>query len=366
MHKRAIGAFAAMTGAAAFGLAGLAGAAAQDAAAVAAAHTFIQPYVDHPTPFPVTEPLKTRPTGKKIAVIDCGSPICGLFADLAARPAELLGMKVTRFKSGTSPDGVAAAFDAILASDFDGVFVAALAPSLWDRDLDQLAAAHIPVTTTGIIGLDPTKVQVAGAAEPSTTLSGQILANWTVANGKNGANSVFYTTPELSFSQLMADSFVSTMKKICAACVVRVVDLPISSFGSRAPTIVVDDLLAHPETTTAVFAVGEQAIGLVPALKTASIKITVALNSPDPTVLSALQNGDYEVGMGVDLSVLTWTLIDSLARSTTGQAPAQGAKADELVRQLLTAQNLKGNMNQGWTGYPDYEARFKALWANAK
>lgn len=342
------------------------GAAAQDAAAIEAARAFIQPYVDHPTPFPVTEPLKTRPTGKKIAVIDCGSPICGLFADLAARPAELLGMKVTRFKSGTSPDGVAAAFDSILASDFDGVFVAALAPSLWDRDLDQLAAAHIAVAATGIIGLDPTKVQVAGAAEHSTTLSGQILANWTVANGKNGANTVFYTTPELSFSQLMADSFVGTMKQICSTCSVRVVDLPISSFGNRAPTIVVDDLLAHPETTTAVFAVGEQAIGLVPALKTASIKLTIALNSPDPTVLAALQNGDYDVGMGVDLSVLTWTLIDSLARSTIGQAPAQGAKADELVRQLLTAKNLKGNMSQGWTGYPDFEARFKALWADAK
>ena len=160
------------------------GAAAQDAAAVGAAREFIQPYVDHPTAFPVTEPLKIRPTGKKIAVIDCGSPICGLFADLATPPAELLGMQVTRFKSGTSPDGVAAAFDSILASNFDGVFVAALAPSLWDRDLDQLAAAHIPVVATGIIGLDPAKVQVAGAAEHSTALSGQILANWTIANGE--------------------------------------------------------------------------------------------------------------------------------------------------------------------------------------
>ena len=366
MHRRAIGAFTALAGAAAVGLAESAGAAAQDAAAIDAARAFIQPYVEHPTAFPVAEPLKTRPTGKKIAVIDCGSPICGLFADLASQPAELLGMKVTRFRSGTSPDGVAAAFDAILASDFDGVFVAALAPSLWDRNLDQLSAAHIPVVATGIIGLDPTKVQVAGAAEHTTTLSGRILANWSVANGKDGANTVFYTTPELSFSQLLADSFVSTMKQICSACSVRVVDLPIASFGNKAPSIVVDDLLAHPETTTAVFAVGEQAIGLAPALKTASLKIRIALNSPDPSVLAKIQDGDYDAGMGVDLPVLTWTLVDSLARSMTGQAPAPGAKADEIVRQLLDARNLKGDVSEGWTGYPDFAARFKALWANAK
>ena len=366
MLKNTTGTLAAAVLAFAFCLGSWTGATAQEGPAVEVARAFIQPYVDHPTAFPLTEPLKVRPTGKKIAVVDCGSPICGLFADLAAAPAELLGMKVTRFKSGTSPDGIAAAFDSILASNFDGIFVAALPPSLWDRDLDQLAAAHIPVVATGIIGLDPSKVQVAGAAEHTTTLSGQILANWTVANGKDGANTVFYTTPELSFSQLLADSFVVTMKQLCSACSVRVVDIPIASFGNKAPTIVVDDLLAHPETTTAVFAVGEQAIGLASALKTASIKVKIALNSPDPSVLVRIQDGDYDAGMGVDLPVLTWTLIDSLARVVTGQPPAPSAKADQIVRQLLSARNLKGDVSQGWTGYPDFANRFKSLWANAK
>ena len=156
------------------------------------------------------------------------------------------------------------------------------------------------------------------------------------------------------------------MKQGCPTCSVRVVDIPIASFGNRAPTIVVDDLLAHPETTTAVFAVGEQAIGLVSALKTASIKLRIALNSPDPSVLSQIQGGDYQAGMGVDLPVLTWMLIDSLARLTTGQEPTPEVKADHLVRQLLSPQNLKGNVAQGWTGYPDFPDRFKALWANAK
>ncbi len=366
LEKKITGWFAVTAVAAALSLASQTGAVAQDSAAVSAARAFIQPYIDHPTAFPVTEPLQTRPTGKRIAVVDCGSPICGLFADLAVEPAELLGMKVTRFKSGTSADGVAAAFDAILASNVDGVFVPALAPSVWGRYLDELAAAHVPVVATGIIGLDPTKAQVAGAAEHTTTLSGQILANWTVANGKDGTNTVFYTTPELSFSQVLADSFVKTMKQICPACSVRVVDIPVASFGNNAPTIVVDDLLAHPETTTAAFAVGEQAVGLVPALKTASIKLKTALNSPDPSVLAQIQTGDFDMGMGVDLPVLTWTLVDSLARLTTGQEPAPSARADEIVRQVLVAQNLKGNLSQGWTGYPDFATRFKTLWANAK
>lgn len=336
------------------------------AADKAAAQAFIQPYLDAPTPFPVTEPLNVKPTGKKIAVIDCGSPICGLFADLAAAPAGLLGMEVTRIKAGTAADSVGAAFDTVLAGGFDGVFVPALAPSLWNRYLGELNSAKIPVVATGIIGLDPAKVAVSGAAETTTTLSGRLLAEWAVAQDGGGADVVFYNTPELSFSNLMADVFTKTMKELCADCPVRVTDIPVTSFGNEAPSKIVDDLLAHPTTSTAVFAVGEQAIGLPPAMKTAGVKLKIGLNSPDPSVLADIKNGTYQLGMGVDLPVLTWTLIDSLARLTTGQEPAAKARQDEIVRQLLTPAKLTGDVSQGWTGYPDFQQRFQKLWAAAK
>ena len=110
----------------------------------------------------------------------------------------------TRIKSGTTADAVATAFDTVLDGHFDGVFVPALAPSLWDRYLDKLNASHIPVVTSGIIGLDPAKVPVSIAAEPSATLDGVLMADWPVARDGAKLNTVFYTTPELSFSGLIA------------------------------------------------------------------------------------------------------------------------------------------------------------------
>ena len=44
----------------------------------AAASSFIAPYLDKPTPFPVVTPLAKSARGKKIAVMDCGTPICAL------------------------------------------------------------------------------------------------------------------------------------------------------------------------------------------------------------------------------------------------------------------------------------------------
>jgi ribose transport system substrate-binding protein len=339
---------------------------AQDQAEIAKAKAVVESYSGHPSPFPVTEPLLKKPTGKKIAIIDCGSPICGLFADIAEAPAKELGMIPTRIKSGTTADGVATAFDTVLDGHFDAVFVPALAPSLWDRYLDKLNGSHIPVVASGIIGLDPAKVPVAIAAEPSSKLGATVLADWAVTRFGAKLNTVFYTTPELSFSGLIAKTFVEEVKALCKSCVVRVVEIPVATFGNKAPSIVVDDLLAHPKTTSAIFAVGEQAIGLASALKTADIKIPIFLNSPDPSTLSQIKDGVYEAGMGVDLAVLTWMAVDSLARLTTGQAPSEGALKDKLVIEILHASDLKGDVSRGWTGYPDFPARFKALWVNAK
>ena len=330
------------------------------------ARALIRGYTDAPTAFPVAEPLKKRPIGKKIAFIDCGSPICGLFASLAQQPSEMLGMTLTRIKAGTTADGVAAAFDTVLEGHFDGVFVPAVAPSLWQRYLNKLDAARIPVVASGIIGLDRTKVSVVGASETSTTLSGTLMADWAVARDGSKLDAVFYITPELSFTNLLADVFVKEVKGRCKDCVVRVVEIPVATFGNKAPTIVVDDLLAHPKTTAAVFAVGEQTIGLPSALKTADLKLPMLLNVPGPSELSSIRDGTYTAGLGNDLAVLTWTMVDSLARLTTGQVPAEGALKDQLVCQFLTAKNIKGDTSRGWTGYPDYPERFKALWATAK
>ncbi|GHF22590.1 sugar ABC transporter substrate-binding protein [Pseudolysinimonas yzui] len=332
---------------------------------VEAAQAAIQPYLDAPSAFPVTEPLETLPTGKRVALLDCGSPVCGLFAAIAVAPAEALGIELVRIEAGTTADGVAAAFDSVLEGGFDGVFVPALAPSLWERPLAELSAAGIPVVTSGVTGVDTTAVAVAGASEPSTELSGRLMALWAIAQDGADTDVVFYVTPEITFLNLLGEVFTETVTEECPGCSVRVVDIPVATFGSTAPQIVVDDLLAHPNTTAAVFGAGEQAIGLPSALTTADIEVKTLFNAPDPAVLAGIQDGSYTAGFGLDLPVLTWTMVDSLARLMTDQEPAEAATNDELVRQFLTIDNLEGDVSHGWTGYPDFADRFLALWADA-
>jgi len=333
---------------------------------VAAAESALKPYVDAPSAFPVTTPLKSLPTGATIAVLDCGTPICGLFADLASAPAEALGMKVVRIDSGTTVDGVAASFNTVLEGNFDGVFVPALAPSLWERELDELNNEGIPVVTAGVIGLDPAKVVAASSGDKWSVASGKVMADWVVAKDGDSTNVVFYTTPELSFSATVEEAFSDELNRLCTNCAARVVEIPVAQFGTGAAQIVVDDLLGHPGTTTSVFAVGEQSIGLPSALKAADLSIDTLLNAPDPSVLAGIKDGSYTAGVGLDLAVETWTLIDALARAITGQDVDQAVKDDEQVIQVLTAEKLPDDVSHGWTGYPDFATRFVALWKEAQ
>jgi ribose transport system substrate-binding protein len=276
-------------------------------------------------------------------------------------------MKVTNITTGTSADSVASAFDSVVSGGYDGVFVPAIDTSLWKRGLADLNKAHIPVVTSGIIGLTAEQAPYRGSSEIGLALSGKWLADWVVAKNGAKANVVFYNTPELSFAALLEKSFDAQMKVLCPDCVVRSASVPVADFGSKGPTDVTDDLQANPSTTTAVFATGEQAIGLAQAMKTANLTTQTLLYSPDPSTLEDIQKGNFTAGLGVDLPILTWTAVDSLARLTTGQSVDKGAAADELVRQFLDSSNLKGvNISNGWTGYPDFATRFATLWNAAK
>ncbi len=335
------------------------------AADVAAAQKAIAPYVGQPSKFPITTPLKTKPTGKRIAYLDCGTPICALFGQLGAPAFQELGMTLTTVKAGLKPDTVQSAFDSVVQDKYDGVFVPAIPPQLWASGLKQLKAAGIPIVTTGVVDADPyVKVQQAGTINSKN--SGSLMADWVVAKNADKSNAVLYYTPELAFQAVIKDAFVSQMKTLCPDCTVRTVPISATTFGTTAANTIVADLQAHPDTKTAVFGIGEQTPGLAAAMKTAGLSVQTVLNSPDPGNLEDIKSGNFDVGLGLDLPVIAWTAADSLARQTTGAEPAPGATADIPPQQFLAASDLQYDVSKGWTGYPDFAKKFGALWANAK
>ncbi len=342
--------------------AGASGAVAGAGVDLAAAKAQIAPLLNAPSAFPIDTPLGASAKGKRIAYMDCGSTVCGLFFTLGEPAAKALGMSLTRIKAGLSADSVAAAFDSVVQAKYDGVFVPAIQPSLWKRGLDQLVAAKIPVVTSGVTGADPAKVGVSMVSDAAINRAGKLMASYVVADTGDKSDVVIYITPEIAFNPVLQKAFLTEMKTLCPSCKARAVNVPAATMGTRAPALITDDLQAHPKTTSVVFGEANQAAGLPAALKTANISVKTFAVFPDPATLSLIKSGDLTAGLGVDLPVVAWTLMDSLARLTTGQPAAPGAKGDLPPMQFLTAANLPADVSRGWTGYPDFPQRFMTLW----
>jgi ribose transport system substrate-binding protein len=331
---------------------------------VAAAKAAIAQYTGKPTAFPVDEPLKRKPTGKTFAYLQCSTPVCALFAQIAAPTQKLLGYKLNVVKAGPSANEAQTAMDSILSLKPAGVMLPGADPSQFLQQMQQLRQSATPVSANGIV--DPQKygIQADFINNRTDTLAGKLLADWAVAHG--GGEVAFYGVPELSFTPIIRSGFDAEMAKVCAACKVRHVDIPVGAIGKNAPSLVVSDLQSHPSTKTAVFGTAEAGTGLPAALQAAQQKVQLVGWGPPPAILGYIKQGQWDAGIGVDGYTMLWAQIDALARMAAGQPLTAGQKEGLPPVQVLTKSDIDFDPAQGWKAYPDFAQRFAKLWGAAR
>jgi ribose transport system substrate-binding protein len=339
---------------------------AQETGAVAhsaRARAAIGPYVGHPSAFPATALLKTKPAaGSTFDYLQCSTPICAQIGQVLAGPAHALGVKLVTINAGSTATSSQAAAAAALADKPAAVLLPAVDPQLFGGDLHRLVTAGIAVTGVGIIDGAPYGVQETVGGLGSTNLAGALMADWVVAHKGPSADVVFFGTPELSFSAPMQASFAKELKGDCPACGAAYQQISVTTFASTAPTQVVSYLQAHPRVNTAVFATMEAATGLAAALKDAGTHITTVGFAPSPSNLQDIASGGLTAGLGLDLLVQEWDQVNVTARLLAHQStPSSNLNVD---LEFLTKGNVTPvDVKEGWTGYPNVSQLFSKLWS---
>jgi ribose transport system substrate-binding protein len=333
-------------------------------AGVAAAKAATAHYSDRPTPFPVNELLKHRPTGKTFAYLQCSTPVCALFAQIAAPTQKLLGYRLSVVKAGPSANEAQTAMNSIVSLRPAGVVLPAADPNQFLHQMQQLDQAKTPVSANGVV--DPQKYGIEADFINNRTdaLAGKLLADWAVAHG--GGEVAFYGVPELSFTPIIQQGFDREIAAVCPSCKVRHVDIPVGAIGKNAPSLVVSDLQSHPGTKTAAFATAEAGTGLPAALQAAQQKVQLVGWGPPPAILEYIKQGQWDAGIGVDGFTMLWAQIDALARMAGGEPLTPGQKRGLPPIQILTKKDITFDPTQGWKAYPDFAQRFAKLWGAAQ
>jgi ribose transport system substrate-binding protein len=337
-----------------------------NAAGLAVARQAIAPYVGHPSPFPATEKLAKLPTsGSKFVFLQCGAPVCAIFAQLMPAPAKALGVKFVAVNSGNSATSSQAAAATALSDKPAAVLVGASNPQLYGDYLHKLVSGGSVVAGGGTVGGEAYGVQQAVGGAQSVAHAGQLLADWVAVNKGSSANVVFFGTPELTFSAGMQAAFAASLSQGCPDCKADYQQLSIATFGTTAPSQVVSYLQSHPDVNTVVFASMEGATGLAAALKDAHLSPTTLGFAPTPSNLQDIADGGLTAALALDFNVQVWMQLNLAARLLAHQTTPQSNL--EVDMQFLTKTDLQGvNVSHGWTGYPDVAQRFATLWGHAK
>jgi ribose transport system substrate-binding protein len=332
----------------------------------AAASALLAPYTGKASAFPVDAPLtKKPPAGTTLGFLQCSTPICGLLSQIYSGAAKALGVKLQVTKAGASAADLQSAVDSIAAQKPSAVILTPIEPSVVTAQLKKLDDAKIPTLANGLMEFEQYGIDATMFNKSTAETAGKVLAAYAVKDKGDGANVVFYTTPELSFGPVIKASFGAQMKQLCASCKVRNVDIGVATIGNAAPSRVVSDLQANPDTNVAVFSTEEAAVGLPAAMRTAGLqgKVDVIGYGPNPANLQDIKSGGLKAALGLDLPVMAWSTVDEAARLLTGQDLTAQEQQGTPPLQILEKGDIVFDPAQGFTGYPDFPARFAKLWA---
>jgi ribose transport system substrate-binding protein len=271
-----------------------------------------------------------------------------------------MGGQYVAINAGSTASAAQAAASSALAQKPAAVIIPAFLPSEFGGRLQELKKAGAKLVGSGMEGWKPYGIDFCVNCESFSARNGKLLADWVVAKKGDKANAVFYSVPELSFTESMYKAFQTRMNQLCAKCQVRNVPVGVATIGSTAPKTMVTDLQSHPDTNVAAFSTMDMAQGLPTAMKSAGVNVATIGSVPTPQNLQDIKAGNLDAGIGMDLATYVWQMADVAGRLALGQTPQPSAALGP--EQFLEQKDITFNPQKGYVGYPDFVQRYQKLW----
>ena len=327
--------------------------------------------LQRPTKITNTTPIgATIPKGKNIMWIQCSVPACVALGKPLKEATDALGWNLKIVSHDGTPEGVKAAYEQAVREKPDGVVSSGYPSQIFATELQQLAAANIPVIQVTVTDTPGGGLTAVVNGPPRNAEVGRQLATY-VAGDSNGAAKALWATstfpilvPELEGFQ-GTGGFAPTLKEQCPNCTYDKLEIPIEALATEAPSRMVSYLQAHPDVNYVVGAFGDIVSDLPGALADAGLanKVKVVTYSQNATLSSYLKEGQIQAIIGFPGPEDMWQVADTFARIFAGvyfeasqnDLPEldhhEGHRAQH-HRVLPTGRGLPGAV-QGAVGYRD-------------
>jgi ribose transport system substrate-binding protein len=299
--------------------------------------------------------------------MDCGEGSCVTYAAQLKIAAKLTGVTLEDVPTGKTAASASAAFSTVVQQKPNVVLSAGPNPAYYSAELKGLAKEKIPVVATGTIdGVQNWGFAASLSEAPQSTRAGDLLADYVYIHYGEQSNVVMYTAPELTFTAPEAPAFTKTLKSLCPKCVVRIVPISATTWGTTAPSMVVSDLQANPNTNVVVAATSSMWGGVPAAMAEAGLHVPlVGYPGVDPVSLQYLKDGQVQGVLAQDIVDNAWQLMDVGLRAVE-HAPLPKSLYEYCAIEFLSKKNVTFNPANGWVPFPNYQKRWAGLWLIGK
>lgn len=341
---------------------------ASDSASVAEAQAIVDEYAGSPTSIGYTAKLETSVEGKVVYFPQCGVPVCGEIAKGAEEAAAVLGVDFKIVDAGNTPESYKAAMQQILAAEppADGVAFTGIEPQFVSSEISQLEERGVPIVSSSVATTTPA-IKGRGIKIEDWRLSGKIAAAYVTSQSEGKAKTVFFDLANFPIlNEGIGKGFIEEYEKLCAGCELERVAVQADTIGTALPGQVVSYIQKHPDTTWIFAGIGDMLLGVPQALKAAGLdhKVeAIAYSATEPNYQYVADDNVQTAIAAVSNRGAGWAIMHEAALAMAGQEVEQ----PEQPQQLLTKDTIdEFDWKLGWPGDPDFEEKFKALWADAK
>jgi len=329
-----------------------------------AAKKFVAEKSAPPTDLGISTPVsKPVPAGKRIAILNCGSPACGEQVKAFKAAAEVLDWSVTEINQGQTADTVHNAWQQILRNVPDGVVSMIQPVSAFKSALETLSERGVPIVDCCSLN-DPQGAlkYSAGGLEDAAGV-GEMMAAKMMVDSDGTGMSVFLSTPAFPVLAETERAYLAYVKEHCKGCGTDTLELAATDIaeGSIA-TKVVSYLRTHQDVKYVIGGFDDEFLGMPAALRQANLKgVKLIGQNPTATTIPYIKDGTELASISYPSAEYQWLLADVLARLFVGDDI--GVDKILLPRRIIDATAVE-DVDEA-PQIPDYEEKFAALWGKS-
>jgi ABC-type sugar transport system substrate-binding protein len=337
-------------------------------AGISEATKYLDSVSSNPDGIGLDVPLSKKPeAGKTIINLITGEPVAKVKSDAMKAAAEALGWNYETIAVGNTAEGAQQAMQSAIEKKPDGISFSGFPSSAFGTSIDAAKKAGIPLLADTVVE-DAKDPIISTSLDNATQVSnwGKMVAAQFVVDSKGKGEGATFTMTEYPILVAWQKAVKKYVDEWCPDCKLTAVATPATDIGTKMPASVVSTLQRNPNIKYAMFSIGDQTLGLAPALKGAGLTDTKVLGeTPAEANIEALKAGTESAWTGFPSIILGWRIMDMWARHFNGDdlAPANEAL---LPLQMLTKSNINDavltDAGNYYVGYADYESAFKKLW----